>query len=104
MTAVKTWARRPTTVTAMPLTDLRDLHAAELWLRGHGIETAHRHPALAGRGLLVPTGPAGAFTVARLGQWIVHDLTTGRFTVEGDADFRALHTPDPLTALVDATQ
>ena len=103
---VRRWTRRATDVDALPLTDQRDLHCAEGWLRGHGVDVAHRHPALAGRGLLVP-GPGGLLSVARLGQWLVHDLTVGGFTVEHDGDFRALHREPgargDLEALIDAT-
>lgn len=98
------YTRNPSDVEALFLGSLRDLHAAELWLRGHGLDSAHRHPALAARGLLVPTGPGGQFTVARLGQWLVHDLTIGAFSVLDDDDFTALHRPSTLTALVDATR
>lgn len=91
--------RPASSVEAMQLVTPRDLHLADLWLRAHGVESAHRHPAVAGRGLLVPAGPGGIFTVARLGQWLVRCLTTGRFEVLDDADFRALHQPpEPAAA------
>lgn len=90
---------RPATDTeAMQLVTPRDLHVADLWLRAHGVECAHRHPAVAGRGLLVPAGPGGIFTIARLGQWLTRCLTTGRFEVLDDHDFRALHQPQPGAA------
>ncbi|SNR32912.1 hypothetical protein [Blastococcus mobilis] len=104
---ISLWTRQPSTVEALQLVELRDLHAAELWLRGHGLESAHRHPALAGRGLLVPAGPGGIFTIAKLGQWLTRDRVTGDFAVPDDRTFRRVHTPlphDELTALVDATQ
>lgn len=106
-TAPARWTRRATDVEALYLGDLGDLHCAELWLRGHHVDTAHRHPAVAARGLLVPTGPGGQFTVARIGHWVVHDLTTGRFDLTDNDTFLALHrTPTPrgdLEALIDAT-
>lgn len=98
------YQRTPTDVEAMQLVTPRDLHVADLWLRGHGVETAHRHPALASRGLLVPAGPGGIFTIAKLGQWLVHDLTTGEFTVVDDDMFRLVHRPSDLTAVVDAVR
>lgn len=91
-------------VEAHELVTPRDLHIADVWLRGHGVEAAHRHPALAGRGLLVPAGPGGIFTIAKLGQWLTHDLTTGEFTVADDDLFRLVHKPSDLTALADAIQ
>lgn len=94
---VERYTRLPADVEALHLESLRDLHVAELWMRGHGAETAHRHPALTGRALLVPTGPAGMFTVAQLGQWLVLDQATGEFTVVPDNRFRATHRPQFAT-------
>ena len=54
------------------LTDTAALHAAEEWLRAHGLESAQRHDALTDRALLLPVG-RGWFQVARLGQWLVLD-------------------------------
>lgn len=93
MTAVELWTRNAAPVEALHLTTLRELHAAEEWLRAHGVETAHRHPALTRRGLLVPTGP-GQFTAARLGQWVVRDTTTGTWAVvDGDQFQQPSYTP-----------
>jgi hypothetical protein len=101
------YMRRPTEVEALPLLTPRDMHVAEMWMGGHGVEAAHRHPALASRGLLVPAGPPGVFTVARLGQWLVRDVELGDFAVCEDDAFRAVHTPhlaDALAALPDAQE
>jgi hypothetical protein len=94
--------RIPTDVEAMQLCTPRDLHVADLWLRAHGVESAHRHPAIASRGLLVPAGPGGIFTIARLGQWLTRDLTTGEFTVPDDDLFQLVHRASDLTAVADA--
>jgi hypothetical protein len=87
------YMRRPTGVEAIHLGTARDMHVAEVWMRGHGLEAAHRHPALAGRGLLVSAGPGGQFTVARIGQWLTRDTVLGDFTVCDDGPFRLVHTP-----------
>src|SRR4051812_43101567 len=96
------YQRTATDVEAIYLGTPRDLHVADLWLRAHGVETAHRHPALATRGLLVPAGPGGIFTIAKLGQWLCHDLTTGEFTVVDDDVFQLVHRASDLTAVADA--
>lgn len=97
------YRRRATSVQAMQLVTPRDLHVAELWMRAHGVHTAHRHPALTGRGLLVPTGPR-SYVTATLGQWLTHDQASGLFDVADDDVFRLLHALPVLAAVVDATQ
>lgn len=103
MTAVQRFTRRPSEVQAMQLVTPRDLHVAEVWLRGHGVESASRHPTLGARGMAI-VGPGGVLTVARLGQWLTHDLTTGEWEVVDDDTFRLVHRASDLMALVDATQ
>lgn len=89
------YRRQPSDVEAHQLVTPRDLHLADLWLRAHGMESAHRHPAVSGRGLLVPAGPGGIFTIAKLGQWVCRDLTTGEFLTADDDLFQLVHTPAP---------
>lgn len=89
----------------MQLVTPRDLRVADVWLRGNGVESASRHPTLGARGLAI-VGPGGVFTVAKLGQWLTHDLTTGEWEVVDDDLFTQVHrvTSSDLTALADATQ
>ena len=84
-TVVESWLRRPTPVEVIHLSDATRLHAADIWLRAHGVHSAHRHPAFAARSLLV------SGDVARLGQWLVRDLATGEFELLDDGAFRAHH-------------
>lgn len=93
------YERQASRVEAMQLCTPRDLHVADLWLRAHGVESAHRHPYIAQRGLLVPAGPGGIFTIARLGQWLTLDRTTGEWAVVDDPVFRAVHRPDAAATI-----
>ena len=84
------YKRIPTDVEAMQLEDSQDLRLADLWLRAHGIPVATCHPALTGRGLVLPKGPR-SFQIAHLGQWLTRDLAAGDFTVHDDDRFNLLH-------------
>ena len=88
---VESWTRRPIDVEALPLDGLHALHVGERWLAMHGLEVAHRHPAVLGRALLVPVGPGGAFRVARIGQRLIFDAVTGRPEVLDEDEFLLLH-------------
>ena len=88
---VETWIRRPIDVEALPLDGLHALHVGERWLAMHGLEAAHRHPAVLGRALLVPAGPGGAFRVARIGQRLIFDAVTGRPEVLDEDEFLLTH-------------
>lgn len=85
MTRPERFTRNATEVEAMPLDGPADLHLVELWLRGHGLRVSLTHPTLISRGLMV-VGPTGF--VARLGQWVVHDITAGTWGAVDDRLFR----------------
>lgn len=85
------FTRNPSQVEAMCLDHAGSLNVAATWLRGHNLQVALSHPTLIERALMVP-GPAGF--IARVGQWIVHDLTAGTWSAVDDKLIQSpLYTP-----------
>ena len=76
--------RRACPVQALPMLELGDLDAAELWLSAHGVRKGRLGDVLIvyGEGIRMPL---------RLGQWLVHDPASGAFEVWDHGRFLAEH-------------
>jgi hypothetical protein len=78
MIAAPTLFRRASAdVQAMRLESWDDFRVARIWLGDHGIRAAH------GLGIMTIYGP-GSRMVARLGDWLTYDVSSGMFAVEAD--------------------